>query len=84
MIAGIADLSGGGRDYYLFDSFEGLPPVKAIDRRGLRAWQATTTAPEYHNNCQALADEADTAMKQSLANRYSLVKGLVRRDAPAI
>lgn len=82
MIAGIADLLGGGRDYYLFDSFEGLPPVKAIDGRGLRAWQAATTAPEYHNNCWASAHEADTAMKKSLANRYSLVKGWFEETVP--
>jgi O-methyltransferase len=28
MIVGIADLLGDGREYYLFDSFEGLPPSR--------------------------------------------------------
>lgn len=31
MIAGIADVLGRDRRYYLFDSFEGLPPAKEID-----------------------------------------------------
>src|SRR5262245_48397715 len=31
MIAGIAELLGGGRTYHLFDSFEGLPRSRAID-----------------------------------------------------
>ena len=31
MIAGIASLLGPERDYFLFDSFEGLPPAKEID-----------------------------------------------------
>jgi O-methyltransferase len=31
MIAGIADVLGGGRRYYLFDSFQGLPPAKEVD-----------------------------------------------------
>lgn len=82
MIAGIADLLGGGREYYLFDSFEGLPPVKAIDGRELQAWQAATTAPGYYNNCRASADEADAAMKKSLAKKYSLVKGWFEATVP--
>jgi hypothetical protein len=45
-----------------------LPPVKAIDGRALRAGQVATTAPEYHNNCRVSADEAEAAMKKSLAN----------------
>jgi hypothetical protein len=43
MITGIADLLGDGREYYLFDSFEGLPPVKAIAGR-LRPPDTTTIA----------------------------------------
>jgi hypothetical protein len=68
---------GDGREYYQFDRFERLPPVKAIDGRELQAGQAATTAPGYHNNCRASADEAEAAMKKSPAKRYSLVKGLV-------
>src|SRR5690348_7511798 len=31
MIAGIADVLGAERDYFLFDSFEGLPAAGEID-----------------------------------------------------
>jgi len=82
MIAGIADLLGSRREYYLFDSFEGLPPAKAIDGRGLKEWQAATTAPGYHDNCRASADEADAAMKKSPATRYLLVKGWFEETVP--
>jgi hypothetical protein len=82
MIAGIADVLGSGREYYLFDSFDGLPPAKAIDGRGLKEWQAATTAPGYHDNCRASADEADAAMKKSSATRYLLVKGWFEETVP--
>jgi O-methyltransferase len=82
MIAGIADLLGAGREYYLFDSFEGLPPVTAIDGRDFQAWQAATTASDYYDNCRASVDEADAAMKKSPAKRYSLVKGWFEETIP--
>jgi hypothetical protein len=75
MITGLADLLGGQREYYLFDSFEGLPPATPIDGPALRTWQANVTGPGYHNNCTATATQAEAAMKQSSATRYSLVKG---------
>ena len=31
MIAGIADVLGSGRSYYLCDSFQGVPPAREID-----------------------------------------------------
>lgn len=82
MIAGIADLLGGGREYYLFDSFEGLPLAKVIDGRGLKEWQAATSAPDYYDNCRASADQADATMKKSSAKRYSLVKGWFEETVP--
>ena len=42
-----------GRDYVLFDSFEGLPPAAEIDGENAIAWQADTTSPEYFDNCTA-------------------------------
>src|SRR5256885_815316 len=44
MIAGIADVLGSNRRYYLFDSFEGLPPAREIDGTGALAWQADKSA----------------------------------------
>lgn len=31
MIASISEILGNNREYYLFDSFEGLPQAKEID-----------------------------------------------------
>jgi Macrocin-O-methyltransferase (TylF) len=45
MIAGIADLLGPERQYFLFDSFQGLPSVQNIDGTALQAWQANTKGP---------------------------------------
>src|SRR5437867_13329705 len=39
MIAGIAEILGGNRTYYLFDSFEGLLQVKEIDGYAAKKWQ---------------------------------------------
>jgi hypothetical protein len=82
MIAGIADILGDRREYYLFDSFEGLPSATAIDGRALQAWQANINAPSYYNNCTAAVAEAETAMKKSSATRYSLVKGWFEDTLP--
>src|SRR5688572_8565156 len=53
MSAGIATVLGPGRDYFLFDSFEGLPAVKEIDGQAARDWQQNTTSPGYYDNCSA-------------------------------
>jgi O-methyltransferase len=83
MIAGLADLLGDQREYYLFDSFEGLPTATRIDGPALRTWQANVTAPGYHNNCTAAAAQAEAAMKQSAATRYFIVKGWFEDTVPA-
>jgi hypothetical protein len=83
MIAGLADLLGSQREYYLFDSFEGLPPAKPIDGPALQAWQADVTAPGYHNNCTASGADVEAAMKKSSATRYSLVKGWFEDTVPS-
>jgi hypothetical protein len=75
MIAGIADLLGAGRPYVLFDSFEGLPPARAIDGPAALAWQANKEGPHYHDNCAADIDTARRAMGMSKATDYQLIKG---------
>jgi O-methyltransferase len=75
MISGIADVLGPGREYFLFDSFEGLPPAKSIDGASALAWQADKDSPNYLDNCTAAADFANAAMRKSSATRFSLVKG---------
>jgi hypothetical protein len=84
MIAGIADVLGPGRRYYLFDSFQGLPPAKQIDGPAALAWQTDTTGPNYHDNCTASEEEARTAMSMSAAKDYQVVKGWFEETLPKI
>jgi O-methyltransferase len=82
MIAGVADLFGPGRQYFLFDSFEGLPPAKEIDGPSARAWQSDTTGPMYHDNCTAPIEYAERAMARSRATVYSITKGWFDKTLP--
>ena len=82
MIAGIADVLGPGRRYYLFDSFEGLPPAKEIDGPAALAWQANTKGPDYFDNCAATEQEARAAMSLSGAKDYQIVKGWFHETLP--
>jgi hypothetical protein len=75
MIAGIADVLGSRRRYYLFDSFQGLPPAKDIDGDAALAWQSDANGQSYHNNCTASEEEARAAMSMSRATDYQIVKG---------
>jgi O-methyltransferase len=83
MIAGIADILGSDRHYFLFDSFEGLPPAKEIDGEAALAWQRNTSAPIYHDNCRASEEEARRAMSMSAAIQYTIVKGWFKDTLPA-
>jgi hypothetical protein len=84
MIAGIADVLGPKRRYYLFDSFEGLPPAQEIDGKGALAWQADKTGPQYHNNCAASEEEAREAMEKSSATDYRIIKGWFNTTLPKV
>jgi O-methyltransferase len=75
MIAGMADVLGSDRRYYLFDSFQGLPPAKEIDGVAALAWQSNKTSPGYYNNCTASEEDARAAMSASPAKDYHIIKG---------
>lgn len=75
MIAGIADLIGASRDYYLYDSFEGLPDAKDIDGEEAIKWQNDTSSDRYFDNCTASLDETRKAMALSKANKVHFIKG---------
>lgn len=83
MSAGIAAVLGPEREYFLFDSFEGLPPAQAIDGAAALAWQADTASPGYYDNCRAEMHFADEAMKRAGAARYHLVRGWFDQTLPA-
>lgn len=75
VIAAMTYVLGSNRKYYLFDSFEGLPPAKGIDGEAALKWQQDTTSPNYFNNCNSDIKFAERAMKLSNAKDYELVKG---------
>ena len=74
MIAGIAELLGKEKKYYLFDSFEGLPDAKEIDGEGAKNYQMDKNSPNYYNNCTAEIEFSENAMKQT-GTDYIIKKG---------
>lgn len=83
MSAGMAEVPGADRDYFLFDSFEGLPAAREdLDGASAVAWQGDTKSPTYYNNCTAAEGEAAAAMKLSGATSFSLVKGWFNETIP--
>src|SRR5580700_6227213 len=57
MAAALIEIGGSERNYYFFDSFEGLPPAEDIDGKSAKDYQADTSNPGYFDNCRAsLAD----------------------------
>jgi O-methyltransferase len=75
MIAGIAAILGSNRDYFLFDSFEGLPPAREIDGKAALDWQNDTASPAYYNNCSASAEFAKQAMTHVATRSFHLHGG---------
>jgi hypothetical protein len=73
MIAGIAEILTG-RNYHLFDSFEGLPDAKNIDGAKAIEWQKNKDSEFYHNNCTADIEVARKTMEMSKCN-YKIYKG---------
>lgn len=82
MIAGMADVLGANREYYLFDSFEGLPDAKEIDGEGALAWQADKESSNYHDNCTAEIEWAQKAMNKSKATNVTFLKGWFEDTIP--
>jgi len=81
MIAGIAELARQPKQYYLLDSFEGLPPAKEIDGLAAHEWQKNIAGNNYHNNCKAEITYAEKAM--SLADvKFHLIKGWFNQTLP--
>jgi len=82
MIAGIAYLFGTARSYYLFDSFEGLPPAKEIDGERALRWQVDTESPRYFDNCRASIEDAREAMERAGVYDARIVKGWFEDTLP--
>ena len=56
---------GGPRKYVFFDSFEGLPPARAIDGQAALAWQSRTDDPSYLDNCSASREEFEATIARA-------------------
>jgi len=82
MSAAMAEVLGNDRNYYLFDSFEGLPEAKKIDGEAAINWQSNKESPLYYENCKAEIKYADKAMKISGAKNYKLIKGWFSETLP--
>jgi O-methyltransferase len=82
MTAGISEILGNDFEYYLFDSFEGLPQAQDIDGKAANAWQQDTKSPIYFDNCKAEIDFAINAMKLSNCSNYHIVKGWFKDTLP--
>jgi len=82
MIAGIAKLLGKNRNYFLFDSFEGLPAAKEIDGASAIEWQQNKNSKYYYNNCTASEQDAQNAMGIAGIKNPSIVKGWFNDSLP--
>jgi O-methyltransferase len=82
MIAGLADLLGNNRNYYLFDSFQGLPEAQTIDGEAAIRWQSNTSAENYYENCYAPREYAQKAMEMSIADNFFLKEGWFEETLP--
>jgi O-methyltransferase len=83
MSAGLCRLLGAGRTYYLFDSFQGLPPAQVIDGAAAIRWQQDKTSSTYYDNCSATPELASAAMQRAGASSFHLVKGWFNETLPA-
>lgn len=82
MSAGLAEVLGPQRDYFLFDSFEGLPPVTELDGERAKEWQQDVESETYYDNCRAPIEFAERAMRISGVPRFKLVKGWFEETLP--
>ena len=83
MSAALAEVLGPDRHYFLFDSFEGLPPAGSEDGDRAKAWQEDTSSATYFDNCRAPVEFAERAMQMSGARKYTIVKGWFEQTLPA-
>lgn len=82
MVSGLAMVLGKERNYFLYDSFEGLPPAKEIDGANAIEWQADKASAKYFDNCKAEMDYAEMAMKLSGVKHYKINKGWFNDTLP--
>ena len=82
MSAGMAEVLGPDREYFLFDSFEGLPKAGAFDGESATAWQQDTHGATYYDNCRAPVDFAARAMKLAAVPKHKIIQGWFEETLP--
>jgi O-methyltransferase len=82
MSAGMVDVAGAHRHYYLFDSFEGCPKAKEIDGQSAKRWQEDVNSPLYYNNSSADIAFSRDVMKRAGALNCSIIKGWFEETLP--
>jgi O-methyltransferase len=83
MIGGIASYLGSSREYWLFDSFEGLPKAsEEIDGEVAIKWQADKVSMTFHNNCTASESAAREAMNLAGISEPKIIKGWFSETLP--
>ena len=75
MSAAMSELCGKDRKYYLFDSFEGLPPANENDGKDAVEWQQNKESEFYYDNCKAEIQFARTAMEKAGITNANFVQG---------
>lgn len=83
MIAGIAKLLGNGREYWLCDSFEGMPPAEEIDGYCTLDNLHALEWEKHHNNLAADYDAKESMSLVGIDN-YQLVKGWFEDTLPGL
>jgi O-methyltransferase len=78
MIAGIAEVIGPERSYFLFDSFEGLPNAKEVDGKKAFKWQNNNLVA----NCRTEEYFAYESMRLSGARKFTVTKGWFNNTLP--
>jgi O-methyltransferase len=84
MSAGMIEVGGPGRQYYFFDSFEGMPPVEDLDGPEAMVWQ-TDPGRRRFGTCDATVAEFQATIRMTgcPANIVHVTKGFFEDSFPA-
>jgi O-methyltransferase len=80
MSAGMIEIGGFDRDYFFFDSFEGLPPAGEIDGKKAKEYEDSLSAP----GCEASLEEfkQTISMTGCPAGKIHVYKGFFESTFP--
>ena len=82
MVSAMSELCGKDRKYFLFDSFEGLPPAIENDGKDAIDWQKDKTSQFYYDNCKAEMKYAQQAMSLAGISSPEIIQGWFNDTLP--